>query len=251
MGERTTGWPLVRGKQPVEAVESNRHASDLLRQSWTGEQVHSFCPREKTQVNDLYTVCCVTKQNILPNSTDKNGEDLPEEKTSSGPGNGFIYKTAPSIIRKPEIYSKQFRLMCFSNVEGELPQSDTSVSGQNEVRANGNKIPAGSTTEKNEAMMENIVSTGSAEGNQGTAGSTDGKKIPTGSGNDICTGSLVYDGVSSEHAGGNKDHMTPAEDRKEATGSAVSKKAKCQRQRRKAQQRTPAQGRFQQRTSNS
>lgn len=142
--------------------------------------------------------------------------------------------------------------MCLSNVDGELLQSVASVSGQNKGRADVNKSPAGSTSEKNEAMMEKIVSTGSTEGNQGSAGSTDGKKIPAGSvsGNNICTGSLACDGVSPEHPGGNKDHMTPAEDRKASPGSALLKKAKCQRQPRKVQWRTPARGRYQQRTSN-
>lgn len=145
---------------------------------------------------------------------------------------------------------KQFTLTYLSNVDGELPQSVISVSGQNQGRANINKSPAGSTSEKNEAMMEKIVSTGSTEGNQGSAGSTDGKKIPAGSvsGNNICAGSLAYE--HTEHVGGNKDHMTPAEDRKASPGSAVLKKAKCQRQTRTVQRRTPAQGRYQQRTSN-
>lgn len=149
-------------------------------------------------------------------------------------------------------YRKRFTLTYLSNVDGELPQSVTSVPGQHQVRANGNQVPAGSTSERNEAMMEKIVSTGSTEGNQGSAGSTDGKKSPAGSvsGNNICTGSLTCDGVSPEHVGGNKDHMTPAEDRKASPGSAVLKKAKCQRQTRTVQRRTPAQGRYQQRTSN-
>lgn len=149
-------------------------------------------------------------------------------------------------------HRKQFKLMCLSNVDGELLQSVTSVSGQNKGRENVNKSPVGSTSEKNEAMMEKIVSTGSTEGNQGFAGSTHGKKIPAGSvsGNNICTRSLTCDGVSPEHTGGNKDHMTPAEDRKASPGSAVLKQEKCQRQTRKVQRRTPAQGRYQQRTSN-
>lgn len=35
-----------------------------------------------------------------------NGEDFPEEKTSSGSGNDLIHKTARSVIRKPEKYRK-------------------------------------------------------------------------------------------------------------------------------------------------
>lgn len=176
-----------------------------------------------------------------------NGEGLHEEKTSSGSGNGLIQKRAQPIIRKPGNYRKQFTSMCFYNVDGELTQYVTSLSGQNKVRANRNKISAGSTTEKKEAMMEK-VSSGSTEGNQDSA---DGKKIPSGSvsRNNICTGSLVYNGVSAGDAGGNKEHMAPAGDRRDSTGSADLKKVKCQRQIWKAQQRQPAQGRYQQRTS--
>lgn len=141
--------------------------------------------------------------------------------------------------------------MCFYNVDGELTQCVTFVTGQNKVRANGSTISAGFTTEENEAMMENKVSTGSTEENQGSDGSTDGKKIPTGSvsRNNICTTSLVYNGVSAGHAGGNKELTVPADDRKDSTGSADLNKVKCQRQTRKAQQRQPVQGRYQQRTS--
>lgn len=176
-----------------------------------------------------------------------NGEGLPEEKTSSGSGNGLIQKRAQPIIKKPGNHRKQ----CFYNIDGELTQYVTSLPGQNKVRVNGNKISAGSTTEKKEAMMENKVSPGSTEGNQDFAGSADGKKIPSGSvsRNNICTGSLVYNGVSAGDAGGNKEHMAPASDRRDSTGSADLKKVKCQRQTWKAQQRQPAHGRYQQRTS--
>lgn len=179
-----------------------------------------------------------------------NGEDLPEEKTSSGSGNGLIHKRAQPIIRKPGNHPKQLTSMCFYNVDGELTQYVTPLSGQNTVRVNGNNISAGPTTQKNETMMENKVSTGSTEGNQDPAGSNDGKKIPSGSvsRNNICTGSLVYNGVSAGDAGGNKEHMAPAGDGKDSTGGADLKKENCQRQTRKAQQRQPAQGRNQQRT---
>lgn len=101
-------------------------------------------------------------------------------------------------------------------------------------------------------MIEHKDSTGSIEGHQGSAGSTDAKKNPTGSVSrkNICTRSLVHNGVSAGHAGGNKEHMAPADDKKDSTGSADLKKVKCQRQTRKAQQKQPAQGRYQQRTSN-
>lgn len=120
------------------------------------------------------------------------------------------------------------------------------------MRVNGQKISAGSTTEKTEVMMENKAFTGSTEGNQGSAGSTDGKKIPTGSvsRNNICTRSLGDNGVSAGHVDGNKEHMASADDRKDSTRSADLKKAKCQRPTRKAQQRQPAQGGYQHRTSN-
>lgn len=109
------------------------------------------------------------------------------------------------------------------------------------MRANGNNSSAGSTTENNEATMENSVSTGSTEENQGSrinqgsAGSIDAKKIPT--------GSLLYNEICAGNAG---EHMAPADNRKDSTGSADLKKVKCQKPTRKAQQRQPAQGRYQQ-----
>lgn len=112
------------------------------------------------------------------------------------------------------------------------------------MRANGNKISAGSTTEKSYAMMENKVSNGSTEGNKGSAGSTEERKIPTGtvSRNSICTGALVHNEVSAEHSSRTKE--APADNREDSTKSAGLKKVKCQRQTRKAQQRQPAQGRY-------
>lgn len=236
-GERNTSGGTVR-KQQANTRSAKSELNRLAGPTMPGSK------RKKTN----FTLFAVLTKYLHSNFTDMNGEDLPEE-TSTGSGNDLIHKTAQSIIRKPGNYRKQFTIsMCFYNVDGELTQSVTSVSGQNKGRVNGNKISVGSTTEKNEAMMENKVSTGSTEENQGSAGN----KIPAGSvsRNNICTGSLVYNGVSAGHADGNKEHMAPADDRKDSTGSADLKKVKCQRQTRKVQQRQPAQGRYQQRTSN-
>lgn len=112
-----------------------------------------------------------------------------------------------------------------------------------------NAISPGSATAP--TVRENKVFTGSAEGNQYPALSTDGKKVPTGSvsRNNICSGSLVNNGVSAGHAGGNKDCAAPDDDREDPTGSAHGEKGKCQRQSRKVKEKQAAMGKYRWRTS--
>lgn len=117
------------------------------------------------------------------------------------------------------------------------------------ARSVSNAISPGSATAP--TVTENKVFTGSAEGNQDPALSTDGKKIPTGSvsRNNICSGSLVNNGVSAGHAGGYKDCAAPDDDRKDPSGSADGEKVKCQRQSRKVKEKQTAMGKYRWRTS--
>lgn len=112
-----------------------------------------------------------------------------------------------------------------------------------------NAISPGSATAP--TGRENKVFTGSAEGNQDPALSTDGKKVPTGSvsRNNICSGSLVNNGVSAGHTGANKDCAAPDGDRKDPSGSADGGKVKCQRQSRKVKEKQAAMGKYRWRRS--
>ncbi|XP_029689550.1 immunoglobulin-like and fibronectin type III domain-containing protein 1 [Takifugu rubripes] len=141
-----------------------------------------------------------------PSMPDHDGEDIPGEKISSGSGQNKVMADGSEIS----------------------------------ARSVSNAISPGSATAP--TVRENKVFTGSSEGNQDPALSTDGKKVPTGSvsRNNICSGSLVNNGVSAGHAGGNKDCAAPDDDRKDPTGSADGEKDKCQRQSRKVREKQAA-----------
>lgn len=126
------------------------------------------------------------------------------------------------------------------------------------MMADGNEISAGSVSNAISpgcapapTVRENKVFTGSAEGNQDSVLSTDGKKVPTGSvsRNNINSGSLVNNGVSAGHTGGNKDCAAPDDDRKDPTGSTDGEKVKCQRRSRKVKQKQAVMGKHRWRTS--
>lgn len=118
----------------------------------------------------------------------------------------------------------------------------------------GNQCSAGSPDGKQGSTGStngNQGSVGSTGGNQSSAGSTGGNKVPTGSVSrkNICTRSLINNGVSAGHAGGDKDCRAPADDRKDSTGSTDGKKLKCQRQTSKVEHKQAALGRYRPRSS--
>lgn len=148
--------------------------------------------------------------------------------------------------------------MCFLLLNHWWKSNPESVLGQNKVVADGNEISAGSVSNAISpgsatapTVRENNVFTGSAEGNQDPALSTDGKKVPTGSvsRNNICSGSLVNNGVSAGHTGGIKDCAAPDDDKKDPTGSADGEKVIRQRQSRKVKEKQAVLGKYRWRTS--
>lgn len=124
------------------------------------------------------------------------------------------------------------------------------------MTAGGNDISAASdrnTTSpglivKNDPALtpgENNISTGSTEGKQGSAGSADGEKVPTGSvsRHNICNSSVGNIGVSAGHNVGNEACTAPADDTEESTGSDDAKKVEGQRKTRKVKQKQAVLGR--------